>query len=117
MLKVAFLFLARSAHSADVSRLAFILDRYVAEQIFEAALADERIAFEVEEHVTRRGLRQNMQAEARLGLQHLVDPCACRTRFDLQPRLLTNALIGLRRAALRSSTAEEAADQRARPWC
>ncbi len=71
----------------------------VAEQKLDAALADERVALEVEEHVAGRRLRKAREAEARLHRQQLEQRFSRRAPFKLDPGLLADSRIGKRGAA------------------
>ena len=72
----------------------------IAEQIFEAVLADERIAFEVEKHIAVGGFGQAGEPEAGLHRQQLEFASACRAGLDHDPRLLADADIGIGRTAI-----------------
>src|SRR5258707_3214885 len=78
-----------------------VINRDISQQILEAAFADIRIAFEVQEDVPSRRLRQNCQAESQLRLENVIDRGTVCTRFDLEARLLSNPFVSLGRPALR----------------
>ena len=80
---------------------AVCIPEQIAEQIFEAMLADERIAFEVEEDIAVGGLGKAREPEASLA------PAAARicrrpavAGLDHDPRLLADADIGICRTAI-----------------
>src|SRR5271166_951674 len=71
----------------------------VAEHKFDAALADERVALEVEEHVARRRLRKAREAEAGLCRQKLEQHFPGRASLDLDLGLLADSRVRRRSAA------------------
>ena len=97
--KAAFSSSRENAQSAGVGERAAGLGVGVAEQKFDAALADERVALEVEEHVARRRLRKARKPEAGLCRQKLEQHFPGRASFDLDSGLLADSRIGRRSAA------------------
>ena len=71
----------------------------IAEQVFEAVLADEGVALEVEKHIPVGGLRQAGEPEAGLHRQQLELAHARRASFDHDTRLFANADVRVGRAA------------------
>jgi hypothetical protein len=79
---------------ADLSDCSIRIRVDEAEEIFEPAFSNERIAFEVEEHVAWRWLGQRGETEARLCRQDLVEDRSLEPSLDLQPSLPVNLLVG-----------------------
>lgn len=90
---------AQAAATAD-SRT-HLSQAQIAEQVFQPILAGEWIPFQVQEDVTRRGLRKGRESEAGDNRQQFILDGAGVTSGKLDPRLLPNTLIRLRRAACR----------------
>ena len=72
----------------------------VAEQIFETPLPYERIAFEIEEDVAWRWLRQKRQAEARHDRQQFMEDLSGFPACHLNARLFAHPLIGVAGTAI-----------------
>ena len=72
----------------------------IAEQIFEAVLADERIAFEVEKTSPSDGSGSRVSPNPVLHRQQLEFADPCRARLDHDPRLFANSDIGIGRPAI-----------------
>lgn len=86
--------------SRVILRLSVRADHCPSEQILEALRSDERRAFDVEEDVAGRGLRQARKAAPRLAGPQFVVWLVPDAPLELDARLLAGALVGGGRSAL-----------------
>src|SRR2546430_4722342 len=70
-------------------------------QVLEAAVAEEGIALEAEEHIAARRLGQPSQPSIRLDGQRLERRQRTAPRLDLEPRLVAEPRVGLSRSPTR----------------
>ena len=75
--------------------------RRPAQQVFESGSANERVALEIEKHVSRRRLREAAEALSFDDPQDFVARRAGVSPLKLNPGLLADPLIGFRRSAVR----------------
>ena len=89
--------------AARIPWLRLVVRDHPAEQVFEPAIGDEWVAFEVKEHVARRGLRESRQASARLDRkEYFVDGVSRGSPLELDARLFPNTFVPLHSASFRS---------------
>ena len=97
--KICFSSLTGKCPVSRVGGVAVAIREGIAEQIFEAAFASERIALQVEEDISGRGFRKSSQSESRHHRQKFVEHGSGCASLDLDARLLAHALVGLRGTA------------------
>src|SRR3546814_864615 len=71
-----------------IDSLAVVAPKLVPKEVFEAVLADEGVASDVEENVSLGGLRQQAQARRRIDRKHLVAKLPGAPALDLDKRLV-----------------------------